>query len=213
MSCRCVVSLLFLLAAGPSFSDAVKFDEQGGHIRFSYFDANNKPVPSAFGFAYAIKHYNHLGVMTELQRFDVNGKPVSRPTPPEPMKIDEQEIAKIKQVALNYLIALQTLDPALMKATLHPSLEKYIVEVNESGASDLRKTTFEQMMQNAANWNRVGTRFPKHPRNQAIVLDAYNRMAAVKLLSDNWVEYIHLVKLGDIWYVKDLVWDLNRPDA
>jgi len=37
-------------------------------------------------------------------------------------------------------------------------------------------------------------------------------MAAVKLVSDNWYEYLHLLKINGHWKIKNLVWDYNTQE-
>ena len=62
------------------------------------------------------------------------------------------------------------------------------------------------MIEFAKSWNKSGTRFPPKPNNKAIILDIYNQIANVKLISDNWVEYLHLVKTNNEWNIINLLW-------
>lgn len=187
-----------------------EYDERGLHISYSYFDNNNDAVLSPFGFHKGIKQYDEQGKQNGMKRFDAQGQEVKRLILPAVEPASEEERKVIKQTALNYLIALQTLNPDLMEATLHKSLAKSFVSHNREGKTSLRFTTFEQMIGFAENWNKAGTRFPNKPSNKAEIMDVYNNMAAVKLTSDNWVEYLHLVKVDGKWRVKDLVWDYNN---
>ena len=66
------------------------------------------------------------------------------------------------------------------------------------------------MIMFAESWNNDGTRFPPKPNNQAIILDSTHNMASVKLLSDNWYEYLHLVKIAGKWQIKNLLWTKNQ---
>ena len=50
------------------------------------------------------------------------------------------------------------------------------------------------MMAFANSWNKSNTKFPVPANNNVTILDIYNRIATVKLVSDNWVEYLHLMK-------------------
>jgi hypothetical protein len=76
-----------------------------------------------------------------------------------------------------------------------------------------RATTKTQMIEFATSWNKSNTKFPFKPSNKIKILDIYNRIATVKLVSDNWVEYLHLMKLDGKWSIVNLVWqykDIKR---
>jgi hypothetical protein len=65
----------------------------------------------------------------------------------------------------------------------------------------------------ANSWKRSNTKFPIQSNNQITILDIYNRITIVKLVSDNWVEYLPLIKLDGKWSVINLIWQhkaINR---
>jgi hypothetical protein len=64
----------------------------------------------------------------------------------------------------------------------------------------------KRMIENAKNWNKTNTKFPPKPNNQIKILDIYHRIATVKLYSNNWVEYLHLIKLDGKWSIINLLW-------
>ncbi|MEW6990562.1 nuclear transport factor 2 family protein [Colwelliaceae bacterium 6441] len=189
-----------------------KYDSNGLHTRFSYFDKNGTPVNNQWGFTYADKNYDALHNYVDASRYDTNHtfqpspKPIKANMPAS--KADEKEIIRISQ---GYLVALQQLKPTLMAEVMHKDLSKHTIGTFADGQQRIRPTTYEQMINFAYVWNKDGTRFPPNPSNEAIILDSYNGMASVKLVSDNWVEYLHLLKLEGKWKIKNLVWDYNAP--
>ena len=52
----------------------------------------------------------------------------------------------------------------------------------------------------------TGTRFPFNPENKIKILDIYNRIATINLISDNWIEYLQLIKLDGNWEIMNLIW-------
>jgi len=62
------------------------------------------------------------------------------------------------------------------------------------------------MISFAKDWNKSGSKFPFKPNNQIKILDIYNRIASVKLISDNWVEYLQLIKLDGEWEIMNSIW-------
>lgn len=69
-----------------------------------------------------------------------------------------------------------------------------------------RATTKKQMIEFASSWNKSGTKFPLIPKNEIEILDIYNRIANVRIISDNWVEYLQLIKLDSKWKIMNVLW-------
>jgi hypothetical protein len=119
----------------------------------------------------------------------------------------QEDSLAIRKQSLGYLIALQELAPKLMDTVLNDSLNKITIGYNrKTGKQYGKATTKEQMIAFATNWNKSGTMFPFNPSNEVTILDIYNRIATVKLISDNWVEYLQLIKLDGHWEIMNLVW-------
>ena len=189
-----------------------EYDALGQHVKYAYFDKHQQLTENQWQFAYGIKHYDEQGKYTGRTKYDVNDNIV--PNLGANKKHDaKQEESAITRVALGYLQALETLNPDLMAEVLHKDLTKHFVPpfAAPNNAHTLRPTTYERMLEHAEHWNRSGMRFPPKPTNRVSVLDQYNNMATVKMVSDNWVEYLHLVKLKGQWKIKNLMWDYNRP--
>lgn len=196
------------------------YDELGSHTVYSYHDAENKLVLNQWGFAYGEKKYDTIGNQIGLEQFDTNNKkirerPIYSNTKTElASKATQKDSAAITKKALGYLIALQDLKPELMNTVVNDSLNKVTIGYNRTLKKEYaRATTKEQMMVFAESWNKSNAKFPFKPNNKIEILDIYNRIANVKLVSDNWVEYLHLIKLDGQWTVINLIWqhkDINR---
>ncbi len=196
------------------------FDTNGNHIIYSYYDANDKLVTNQWGFAYGEKKYDNIGNYIGLDQFDVSKKLIRSGEIPTNAKITLAAIAskkdsiEIKKLSLGYLVALQDLKPNLMNEVLNDSLNKVTIGWDRTTKKEYaRATTKAQMIENAATWNKSNTKFPFNPSNTITILDIYNRIATVKLVSDNWVEYLHLIKQDGTWSIVNLIWqykDVNR---
>jgi hypothetical protein len=199
------------------------YDAMNNHTQYSYHDKSDSLVQNQWGFALGKKVYDSIGNNIRIDYFDANNTStrsrdlysnVSKKLSPIASKKDSVEI--IKQSS-GYLVALQELSPKLMNEVLNDSLNKVTVGYDrERKAEYARATTREQMIEFATSWNKANNKFPTRPSNQIEILDIYNRIANVKITSDNWVEYLHLIKLDDKWTIINLIWqhkDVNRyPD-
>jgi len=196
------------------------YDTNGNHVTYSYYDANDKLVTNQWGFAYGKKKYDSIGNYIGLDQFDVNKKRIRGREIPTNSKIKLATIAtkkdsiEIKRLSLGYLVSLQDLKPNLMNEVLNDSLNKVTIGWNRTTKKEYaRATTKAEMIEFATTWNKSNTKFPFNPSNEITILDIYNRIATVKLVSDNWVEYLHLIKQDGMWSIVNLIWqykDINR---
>lgn len=189
------------------------YNEQGSHIQYSYHDQDDQLVKNQWGFAFAKKGYDDHGNQITLSRFDENKASILEFNVPSNIHIkiaepaSQQDSMAIREKSLGYLIALQELKPELMKNVFHEQLAKRTVGYDRKAKQEnVKETTYEQMIAFAESWNKAGNKFPPKPTNQVIILDIYNRIATVKLVSDNWVEYLHLIKTNKEWKIINLLW-------
>lgn len=196
------------------------YDKNGNHIQYSYHNAKNDLVNNQWGFAIGQKIYDEIGNNIRIDRLDTNKKIIrtqkiyTNTTLEHSPKASQKDSIEIKKIALGYLIALQQLNPELIDTVLNDSLNKVTIGYNrDTRAEYARRTTKRQMLKFAATWNKANNKFPPKPNNQVIILDIYNRIATVKLISDNWVEYLQLIKLDGNWDIINLIWqhkDIGR---
>ena len=205
-------------AGVASYQDT--YDKNGNHVKYTYHDENNKLVMNQFGLSIGTKEYDAVGNYIKQGHYDPNNKFLrgrniaSNQHITLSKKATQKDSSEIKRISLGYLIALQELKPKLMKEVMHDSLNKVTVGYSR----ELKKETVtaiskDRMIRNATNWNKSNTRFPPKPSNQIKILDIYHRIATVKLYSDNWVEYLHLIKLDGKWSIINLLWqhkNVNR---
>lgn len=186
------------------------YSEAGLHTKYAYYGKDRNLTLNQWDFAYGVKHYDNQGYYTGRDVFGVNGEklPARQPTMIKGTVEDDKEIQRISK---SYIHALRDLNPQLMKEVLHTSLAKHTVPPfpGPDGKHTLRETTYDQMIGFAKSWNLNGVRFPPTMNINITILDKHRNMATVKMVSDNWVEYLHLVKLNGQWKIKNLLWDYH----
>lgn len=197
-----------------------RFDEKGNHIEYSYYNEKDSLALNQWQFAVGKKSYDKIGNNILLEQFDTKGilirdRPIYSNTKIElSPSASAKDSAEIKRQSLGYLKALQQLDPVLMNEVMNDSLNKVTIGYNREIRKEVtRATTRKQMMAFAEDWNKSNTKFPIPPNNEVSILSIYDRIASVKLVSDNWVEYLHLIKLDGKWDIVNLIWqhkDINR---
>lgn len=195
------------------------YDKEERHTKYTYHNKENDLVINQWGYSVGKKIYDSIGNNIELKLEGANGQTLSRKVYSNAsikmsQVASQKDSLEIKSKALGYLVALQQLKPELMDAILNDNLNKITVGYDRNTKMQFGKaTTKEQMIQFAEDWNKSGTQFPFNPKNQVKILDIYDQIATVRLISDNWVEYLQLIKLNGNWEIMNLIWqhkDVSR---
>lgn len=189
------------------------YDAIGNHVTYTYHDDKGDLALNQWQFAIGEKAYDSIGNNINLKQLDTAGKLIrTRPVYSNASIVlskiaSQKDSLEIKEKALGYLIGLQQLQPKLINEVMNDSLNKVTIGWDRNTEKEYSKrTTKTQMIAFANSWNKSNTKFPVPANNTATILDIYNRIANVKLVSDNWVEYLHLMKLDGNWQIVNLIW-------
>ena len=116
----------------------------------------------------------------------------------------------IKQVALDYIESQHNLKPEQFKRAAHPRMVKRTFWTDKNTQKEyLRETFRDAMVLLAVTYNRDDDKFPKNPKKEVIILDIFNKVASVKLIADDWIDYMHIVKLNGKWQIVNVLWQFN----
>jgi hypothetical protein len=122
-----------------------------------------------------------------------------------------QDSVDIRRVALAYIEAQHTPNPKLMEGALHPRLVKRSVFRSKATQKDYISEYFtENMVILAETYNKKGDKFPKNPKKEVKLLDISARTASVKLIADDWIDYMHIVKTNGEWKIINVLWQYNN---
>lgn len=122
----------------------------------------------------------------------------------------KQDSIAIKQAALDYIESQHQPNPAQMERALHPRMVKRTFWNDKATGKDyVRETTTESMVLLAESYNKKGDKFPAVPKKEVKFLDISERTASLKLIADEWIDYMHLVKLNGAWKIINVLWQYN----
>lgn len=120
----------------------------------------------------------------------------------EQHEIQATDNAAITKAVLDYVEGWYSADAERMDRALSPHLAKR------------RITADGQIMEVSKDWmvretgNGIGhIATPDAGRKEITILDQTKTLASVKLVSENFVDYLHLVKVGDSWKIANALWD------
>lgn len=119
----------------------------------------------------------------------------------------KQDTLAIRQAALDYIESQHTPNAAQMERALHPRMVKRTFWKDKPTGKDyVRETTTENMVLLAESFNKKGDQFPASPKKEVKLLDVSERTASVKLIADDWIDYMHIVKLNGTWQIINVLW-------
>ena len=118
-----------------------------------------------------------------------------------------EDSAAVKTTARDYVVAWYDGNPALMEQVLHPELAKRSVSSDANGRTRLSQTGAMSMV-------RATRGRDKQPADQRLlevtVLDLMPNIASAKVVSWDFVDYIHLARTDGRWVIINDLWT-GRP--
>lgn len=122
-----------------------------------------------------------------------------------------QDTLDIKRVALAYIESQHTPNPKQMQEALHPRVVKRSVFKNKKTQKDfVSEYSAENLVILAESFNTAGDKFPKTPKKEIKLLDVSALTASVKLIADEWFDYLHIVKTNGEWKIINVLWQYNK---
>jgi len=121
---------------------------------------------------------------------------------------NKEELA-IKQAALDYIEGWYEANPERMERALHPDLVKSYVVKLHTGKDILQSVSALAMVE----FTRAGggSKTPKdQQKNDVTILDVSGNIAAVKCVSADYVDYLHLAKTNGQWKIVNALWESRK---
>ncbi len=121
-----------------------------------------------------------------------------------------QDSLAVEQAALDYIEAQHNVRPGQFERSAHPRMVKRTFwKDKETNKEYLRETFTDAMVLLSATYNKNGDGFPKNPKKEVVILDIFDKTASVKLIADEWIDYMHIVKLNGKWQIVNVLWQFN----
>ena len=122
----------------------------------------------------------------------------------------KQDTLAITQAALDYIESQHKTNPAQMERALHSRMVKRTFWKDQVTQKEFLDENFaENLVILAERYNRNGDKFPSRPKKEVKLLDVSDRTASVKLVADDWIDYMHIVKLNGQWKIVNVLWQFN----
>jgi Putative lumazine-binding len=125
----------------------------------------------------------------------------------------EKDLESITAVARDYIEGYFDGDESRMRGCLHPELVKRTIW-HDPGSGDWglgRPSSAEAMI----GWARDGVGRAAVARGRPIQIkieDVFRHIASVKVLSNPFMDYLHVAKIGDQWLIVNVLWELTEGE-
>jgi hypothetical protein len=116
----------------------------------------------------------------------------------------------ITQTALDYIEGFYDGSAERMTRALHPDLAKRIVKVDAAtGKARLEHMGAETLIGFAKQ--REGKPTPKDKQQKDVtILDVYGNAATVKVVANDWIDYLHVSKFDGRWVIVNVLWEMKQ---
>jgi hypothetical protein len=123
--------------------------------------------------------------------------------------ISADKIAVLR-AATDYIESQHKRSGQMMQRGLHQKLVKRTYWQTKAGSEFIMETDFNTMVSVAENYNKSGDKFSSPPKIDIKILDIEQRIASVKLIADDWVDYMHLIKnTQGQWKIINVLWQYH----
>lgn len=126
----------------------------------------------------------------------------------------EKDSLEIRQVALDYIESQHNMQPEQFERSAHPRMVKRTFRLDKKTQKEFLSETFrDAMILLTETYNQDGDKFPENPQKEVVILDIYDKTASVKLIADDWIDYMHIVKLNGRWQLVNVLWQFKKPST
>jgi hypothetical protein len=117
--------------------------------------------------------------------------------------VSKGDLHAIRQAALDYIEGWFEGDVERMERSLHPDLAKRTIRHNR-----LYSISANEMIHYTQEG--VGKKDGEHGHFIVTILDAHNNIAAVKIATDKYIDYLHIGKVNEKWRIINVLWTNNN---
>lgn len=114
-----------------------------------------------------------------------------------------EDSAKIRANALDYAEGWCTADASRMERALHPDLAKRAYVPGPDGKPRLVHLSAMGLVQATREAKRNNVQPEVH------ILDRFEGIASVRVTMTQWIDYLHMVKVGAEWKIINILWELT----
>ncbi len=126
-----------------------------------------------------------------------------------PTNITDPDSTAIYQAASDYYGGWSEANVERIARSLHPDLVKRAIRKDKQGKDFLHHLSKEQMLEKTKQGGGSDTPTAKQ-HYEITILDRYEEIANVKVVANEYIDYLQLVKQDGQWLIVNALWTDNR---
>ncbi len=121
---------------------------------------------------------------------------------------DHPDYDSVHAAISDYVDGLYLVDSTLIERSIHPEMRKRGYWYHEKSGSyrDNLDMTYEQLRHLAVTWNKDGSNADDNTIRKIEIYDINSKTASARLTAAWGLDYFHLAKLEDRWYIMNVLW-------
>ncbi|MGV3539955.1 MAG: nuclear transport factor 2 family protein [Rufibacter sp.] len=123
-------------------------------------------------------------------------------------KTTEQDRAGVQAACRDYIMAFYKADTTIAYRSVHPLLQKrgFSYSATNQVYSKQLEMPFPALVSLAKRWNANGKQANENSVKEVQILDICDKTASAKVTAAWGIDYIHLVKENNKWWVMNVLW-------
>jgi Putative lumazine-binding len=128
--------------------------------------------------------------------------------------LNQEDILAITNTSRDYVEGWYTADAERVRRCLHPDLVKRTLAHDPgSGAWYLNRPTGADKLVSYTQAGGGSAAGEPGLKFEITILDTFRHIAAVKVLSLEYMDYLHLARLDDRWLIVNVLWELREGEV
>ena len=126
-----------------------------------------------------------------------------------------EEMTAVRQACYDYIDAFYRADTTLAFRSIHPSLQKrgFSYSTKDNNYSNQLEMPFPALVSLAKVWNKDGKRTNEQSPREVEVFEVSDKTASARVKAVWGIDYIHLMKENDRWYIVNVLWQSPPKSA
>ena len=121
---------------------------------------------------------------------------------------DHPDFDAVHAALQDYVDGLYNVDSTLIERSVHPEMRKRGYWYHEKSGTyrDNLDMTFDQLRSLAASWNKDGKMADTKTIKKIEIYDINDKTASARLTAAWGLDYFHLAKIDEKWYIMNVLW-------
>lgn len=114
----------------------------------------------------------------------------------------------VEKACMDYIMCFYKADTLIAKQSIHPKVQKrgFFFPPDQKAYTDQLEMPYPRFMRVVKTWNADGKQANDQSLRKVEIFDVADKTASAKVTAVWGIDYIHLAKIDDHWWVMNVMW-------